>query len=277
MFKTQIIGLENITKEQVINILNDNGVKGLVNKNKIDCSYLEKKISNNLNNVSLVSIIVKGNTLVVSIKEKVKNDEFENLDSFQSIKSDYDGVITDIKLVSGTMNVKVGDVVRKGDELVLPYIFDSSGQKRSVEAKAEIYAKVYLKEQESFYDMQIITQRTGKSINMINLYSLGVKIFSNQKQIELFENYETEKSVKKISLNNILPVYKETITFFETQTIQVKNDFEQKKLEILTNLKQKTLKKVAEYDIIENERQNIFSTAGKNTVEYVLEIKKRIC
>lgn len=276
VFQIKIDGLHNIKNEKVIHILKQNGLNGLVLKKQIDCAKLEKCILEQIDEVSLVSIIIKGNSLVVSIKEKVKNDEYENIDGFSSLKSQFEGVITEVKLIQGTSNIKVGDVVRIGDELVWPYIIDSSGERRAVEAKAEIYATVYIKNQQSFYEMELVTQKTGRMSKSTNISVFGLNIYQNIKECE-FEQYETETNTSLISKNNILPIYKTTTIYYETQTVEQFNDYEQKKVEILTNLKQKTLEKIEECDIIENERQNIISVAGKHTVEYVLEVNKRIC
>src|SRR5699024_8221798 len=84
--------------------------------------------------------------------------------SFQPIVSDYDGMITHINLIQGTPNVKVGDIVQKGDVLVYPYVADGEGQVMPVLPRAEIKADVWLSENEVFYEYQIKQERTGRKI-----------------------------------------------------------------------------------------------------------------
>lgn len=269
------MGIESISQTEVIQILKQNGFEKINKKSDIDTSKFEKDLSSNLKNISLVSIIIKGNTLVVSIKEKVQNSEYENKDNFEPIVSNFDGVLTKVQLVQGMLNKKVGDIIKKGDVLVFPYIVDASGNQRKVEPKAEIYAKVYITQKASFYDVEMIAKRTGKSMIKTDIFAFGLKIFSDHKECE-FALYETESTKKTISNGNIFPITLEKTTFYEIQNERVENDFEQKKQQIMDDLKQKTLKNLQECDIIENERQNVTRIAGKNELEYVLEIQKRI-
>ena len=275
VFGIKIMGIESISKTEVVQILKQNGFEKINKKSDIDTSKFEKALASNLKNVSLVSIIIKGNTLVVSIKEKVQNSEYENKDNFAPIVSDFDGVLTKVQLVQGTLNKKVGDIIKKGDVLVFPYIVDASGNQRQVEPKAEIYAKVYITQKANFYDVEMIAKRTGKSMTKTDIFAFGLKIFSDHKECE-FALYETESTKKTISNGNIFPITLEKTIFYEIQNERVENDFEQKKQQIMDDLKQKTLKNLQECDIIENERQNVTRIAGKNELEYVLEIQKRI-
>lgn len=275
VFGIKIMGLESISQTEVRQILKQNGFEKINKKSDIDTSKFEKALTSNLKNVSLVSIIIKGNTLVVSIKEKVQNSEYENKDNFAPIVSDFDGILTKVQLVQGTLNKKVGDIIKKGDVLVFPYIVDASGNQRQVEPKAEIYAKVYITQKASFYDVEMIAKRTGKSMTKTDIFAFGLKIFSDHKECE-FALYETESTKKTISNGNIFPITLEKTIFYEIQNKRVENDFEQKKQQIMDDLKQKTLKNLQECDIIENERQNVTRIAGKNELEYVLEIQKRI-
>lgn len=275
VFGIKVMGIESISQTEVIQILKQNGFEKVNKKSDIDTSKFEKDLSSNLKNISLVSIIIKGNTLVVSIKEKVQNSEYENKDNFEPIVSNFDGVLTKVQLVQGMLNKKVGDIIKKGDVLVFPYIVDASGNQRKVEPKAEIYAKVYITQKASFYDVEMIAKRTGKSMIKTDISAFGLKIFSDHKECE-FALYETESTKKTISNGNIFPITLEKTTFYEIQNERIENDFEQKKQQIMDDLKQKTLKNLQECDIIENERQNVTRIAGKNELEYVLEIQKRI-
>ena len=275
VFGIKVIGLENISQTEVMQILKQNGFEKINKKSDMDTSKFEKALASNLEDVSLVSTVIKGNTLVVSIKEKVQNSEYENKDNFSPIISQFDGVLTKVQLVQGTLNKKVGDIIKKGDVLVFPYIVDSSGNQRQVEPKAEMYAKVYITQKANFYDVEMVAKRTGKSITKTDIFAFGLKIFSDHKQCE-FDLYQAENTKKTISNGNIFPIILEKTIFYEIQNERVENDFEQKKQQIMDDLKQKTLKNLQECDIIENERQNITRIAGKNELEYVLQIQKRI-
>jgi len=108
---------------------------------KIGIKDVENAIIDNFDELSFVSCIIEGQTLVLNIKEKLLLEEV--FGQFRPIFAQNSGMITQIDLISGTAVVKTGDFVRKGDVLVEPFVIDTSGQKREVKANAKIYAKIY--------------------------------------------------------------------------------------------------------------------------------------
>ena len=50
-------------------------------------------------------------------------------EEFQPILAKHTGIITNINVITGTTNVKVGDFVNIGDDLVLPFNINANGEK----------------------------------------------------------------------------------------------------------------------------------------------------
>lgn len=271
VFKTTIIGLESIDKAQVEQVLLQSGFKGFAFKRAIDTGQIEKSLLT-IEKISMASVIVRGNTIVVSIKERVENTL---QGPFEPLKSNYDGIITSIQLVSGTLKVKVGQMVRVGDVLVEPFVFDSANQKRPVKPQAKIIAKVWYVGQEKHMEKKVETVRTGKKQTVSFLTFLGIPL-STQNQGCTFETYEVEQSSVCISTNNFLPIYRHFKVFYQTKQITVEQPFESVKEQILQKAKQKSLNLLGEYDIIKKEYFNITSNAQITFVEYVIEVEKRI-
>ena len=110
LFNVQIMGLENVNEEEVNLSLYDFGVKRfeLMDFNKTELeNYLSQKF-----NFSFVSVITKGNSLIINVKE-----ELLNITTFEPITSPYNMVITKINVFSGTSRLSVGDIVYEGDML----------------------------------------------------------------------------------------------------------------------------------------------------------------
>lgn len=276
VFDVKIFGLEKITNEQVVNVLHSNNLSGFVFKGKIDTSQVEKIILKEFENISLVSAIIKGNTLIISIKEKVINDDFEDVDSFLPLKSQYNGLITNIKLISGTLRVKVGKIVRYGDILVEPYIIDASGNRRAVKAQAEISARVWYIGKQTHFAKRIETVKTGKSERYVNLTFLGLNLTDNLKKEPSFVNYETVMNTTCISMFNILPIYRQEILYFETKQMQIEESFDAVSENILQKAKEMALNLVEECDIIKKEYFNVATENEITFVEYVIEVEKRV-
>lgn len=276
VFSTQIIGLEKIEYSNIKSVLQQNNYVGLILKDSINTKQVENIIMDNFDNISLVSVMIKGNTLVVSIKEKVINDEYENKDNFKPLLSKYSGLITDINLIQGTLKVQVGDIVKVGDVLVEAFIYDSSHQKQSIEPKAEITAKVWYVGKENHFSVRLETVRTGNVKTISYLTFMGLFLSTPPSQTDLFANYESITSVSCISNNNILPIYRHLIVYYETEKVQIEEDFESVKENILQKAKQKALQLVEEYDIISKEYFNMSTVSNVTFVEYVIEVTKRI-
>lgn len=276
VFSVKIIGLETINENEVETVLKENNLYGFIYKGALNKSDVEKTLMNEFDKISMVSAIIKGNTLIISIKEKVINDEYENADNFSSLKSQYDCLITDIKLISGTLKVKVGQIVQYGDVLVEPYIIDSSGERRAVKAEAEINARVWYTGHQTHFSERLEVVKTGNKTRYVNLTFLGFNLINNLKKEPAYTSYETVINTKCISNFNILPIYRQEIIYYETKQILVEEDFESVKENILQKAKEMALNLVEECDIINKEYFNVTTENKITYVEYVIEVEKRI-
>ena len=120
ILKIDIYGINKETSKEIETFLN-NTLQSR-NKSKIDTKNLEFMIKENFEEVSSVSVAFVGQSLVININETVLPEE---LKEGQPIVSQFDGLITKINLIQGTLAVNEGDLVKKGDILVYPYIIDS--------------------------------------------------------------------------------------------------------------------------------------------------------
>lgn len=242
-------------------------------KSKINVEKIEKSIISNYNEISSVSVAIVGQTLFININEKVLPDEM--VGGKEALVSTYDGIITDINIIQGTLAVDVGDVVKKGDVLVYPYIIDSQGEKRDVVPKAEIKADVWIMTSETFYDYKIETTRTGRKEIISNVYLNNLLIYSSNHNCS-FEDYETEENEKFISKNNILPFKVKKTTYYEVFTKEVYQDFSQVKEEIIEKARQKALIFLQENEIIKEEKSSIKEAGGIHQVDYLITVNRNI-
>ncbi|MGI5842347.1 MAG: sporulation protein YqfD [Christensenellales bacterium] len=272
---TQILGLEKLEKSQIESVLKQNNVSFFSNKKSIKTKQIEENIMKSFDQVGLVSVIIKGNTLIVSIKEKMSAGEYDNPQDLKPLIALQSGQITSIELIEGTPMVKVGDIVKAGDVLVQPYIIDSSGNKKIVKANAVITAKVWLVGREVHYENRFETVKTGKKYTHTNLFFLNINLMPQMPE-NVFTSYEVTKTRVNISNNNFLPIIREKIVLEETVSVQVKESFESVKDKIFAKAKQKALHLVEEYDIINKEYFTVTSNSGITHVEYVFEVIKNI-
>ena len=218
VFKVEVFGLENISRNQVIKVLNENGY----NTGKLKVTYkldsLETILKKNISNISFASAIIKGNTLIINVNEKIDNSDL--IYDFKPIYSPYNMVIKEIKLKSGTAVVHTGDTVKKGDVIVFPYIEGTDGTKLKVEASAEIIAYAEISHTEPYQENHLELVRSGKKIEQTHYSFLGLNLGMRGEKLT-FNNYEKEGFTKFNFKNFFLPVKQTKITYYELIEKQV--------------------------------------------------------
>ena len=221
-----IVGNSNISYEQIVSKLNEVGVKRFTLIN-YDLDEIESYLQDEFN-LSMVSIINKGNSIIISIKEELPSIE----DEYCPIYADEDMVIEDINIFAGTSNLKVGDIVKKGDVVIYPYIINN-GVKLFVKPSARIIAETYITETYKFYINEEIYVKTGKKETINSSISIGKhKIYNNTKNaiFEFYEDVETSQEVSKylipITINKTIR-YELRKEIIEREYIEYKDKIDQ--------------------------------------------------
>lgn len=267
VFKIEIVGLEKLSQEQVISVLNDNNISVGKFKSTYNLDNIELILKNSLEKVSLASAIIKGNTLIVSINEKIDNSEY--VYDYKPIIAPYDMVIKDVKLKSGTVVKQKNQTVKKGEAIVLPYIEYKDGTQLSVEAQAEIVAHIELST--TYYYMENHEEQvlSGKSYQVVE-YSLFNKSWvsgKNSSNKNPFVSYKTIKSASYvfndflIPIKKIVTIYKELIPkqVYKPFTPQIEQKIiEENKKVLYNNLSKESKVKDVEYLNTTNFVDNMF-------------------
>lgn len=270
IWQVKIYGTEKLDSEVIQEYIDENFSKF---KKNISTEDIEISLKENFKRISAVSVSVVGQSLVVNIHETFYPVEMEG--DFSPIYAEEDCKIIDITLVQGTLAVDEGDVVRKGDVLVYPYVIDSQGQQREVKAEARIKAEVWLIGESEHSEGYYKTYRTGKSLETHEIKLFGLNIYTKTKECE-FASFELEESHVYLSKFNILPLVLDKKVYYETKTEFVEKSFEEVKDEKIQEAKQKALISFKEYDIIKNEVVNVNSGAGLHNISYIITVEREV-
>lgn len=274
VWRIEVYGNERILTEEIEQVLSDNGVSFLSSLNSKSNFEIEKILMDNFEDVSMVSVVKKGCSIIVNIKEKVVNDEYENIDTASAVVATEDGIITEIQLISGTLLVKVGDVVRAGDVLVAPYIIDSSGQQIPTIAKANIFANVSLSGQVVFEAKKEITKRTGNFVVERKMTFLDKEIVTSRAEIP-YLLYELEVQETLLS-DYLLPITYTTTTYYELEQVTVEADFESERESLVQEAKNLAGLRLNENDVVVEENSVVTEQDGKIFVNYVYIVTRNI-
>ncbi len=262
IFQYQVVGAQVLDKNEIVCFVKDAFSN---KKNKLDTKEVEIEVLKKFDKLSFVSCTIRGQTLVLNVKEKLLPEEIFR--QFCPIFAQNNGQIKQIDLISGTPLVKVGDFVRKGDKLVEPYVVDTSGNKRQVKAEANIYAEIYNEADVEHFENYVQRKRTGRKLEQEDVMLFGLKIYSLSKDVK-FEKYETEKSEKELTKNIFLPFKLKRTTYYEIEEKIVNEKFEDVKEQIIEKSKQKALSKTNKHDKIIEEYYTIRHLGTTTIVNY---------
>ncbi|MBP5466588.1 MAG: sporulation protein YqfD, partial [Clostridia bacterium] len=162
-------GTGSIYKDEIVSFLEEKGVRKYSRFSDTDLKTLGDELLANFDGLSFASCEKRGNRLYCDlVLSAEKKDVISG--NFPDLFSEYDGVISDIKVYRGTAKVKVGDAVKNGDLLVSgSQTVRDTVLKVSVIARAVIlseYKEEYLSffEGEGEYAKELVKEKFGKEI-----------------------------------------------------------------------------------------------------------------
>ncbi len=203
----QVIGCKTISEQAVLSRLGQNGLTIGRLKSSFNCSEIENEFLKHFDEVSWISINLKGTMAYVEIREVKEQPEYIDASRPSSIYAARDGVIASVEAYMGYSVVKAGDTVTAGDLIVSGNYTDRYG----VEYKLHSHAKVmaYTVHSQSVtvpikYNEHV---KTGKVKNKYSfkLTRFIIPLYFNKNII--YNSYDITKSVKKFKIgkNFVLP------------------------------------------------------------------------
>lgn len=163
------------------------GIKPGLSKSQINVYELEKKMEDLNGQIMWIRVRIEGSTLKLVIKEKVNPPSTEKT-LFNQVVAKMDGEVKRVYTNSGNAAVVPGDIVKEGDNLILP-IQGREGFEKEVKPSGTVIANTFY---EKFMEVQISgekLERTGEKDSDIYLNFSGKKIYL-KKAINGFEYYD---------------------------------------------------------------------------------------
>ena len=276
IWNIEIIGNEKISKQEIMQIVNENGLQTGKLKKKIDAKQIVESIRMKRNDISWVGIKISGTNVKIEIVESDIPPQIINKDEYCDIIATEDAMIVKASSQNGTLQVKEGDIVKKGSILISGYLEGKYTGKRYVHATGEVTGKVWYKENVKMYYKQTVETRTG---NNEKKYSLGINNFviNFYKKLSKFEIYDTIRTEKKlkISSNFYLPINLIESTNYEVKNEEKTYNKEEIKNKALEEARKKLDEKVNGKDII-NEYINTNESEEYLEVELIYEVLENI-
>ena len=277
IWNIEIEGIENIEKTEILRDLSEEGINIGKRKGSINTKTVINNIRLKRDDISWMSIDMKGTNIIVNIVEAKEKPDIINDNEYCNIVADQKGIITKITADTGTAIAKVGDIVEKGDILIGGYMEGKYTGIRYVHAKGNVEARVwYTKKKESGFTREI-SEETGmiKNRYSINFNNFKINLY---KSLPNFENYDTINETNKMKLFNnfYLPIEIIKTTYVEQKKNKITYGKEELKEILIEELEQQfEQENIKNLDII-NKIVNVYEKESSVEVEMTYEVKSSI-
>ncbi len=227
VWRIDIEGNADISDEQILDTLEQSGFSLGSFIPTIDYDELHNRFLLNSEDISWISVNIKGNVATVLVKERlVENDSPKN--TYTNVVASSDAQILLIHLYDGKKTVSIGDVVKKGDVLISGVIDSQSQGVRYVHADGvvkgyvnkSISVKIPLNSTQKVYTGRAHTEKSlkifSKSINFSPKYRNSYNIYDKIKtseRVRLFGRIE-------------LPIEITTVQYREYEQVPISYSYE---------------------------------------------------
>ena len=256
---------ENVSPYEVRQNLKSLGIEPGINKRDIDVYSLEEKLETLNSSILWSRARIEGSTLKVVIEEKVNPPIKSELNTGDCVAL-IGGEIKRIFVASGTSKVERGDFVKEGD-ILIQGIQGVEGSEYEVPAKGIIIAN-------TFYQREIEVQIDGKSYKKTGRKDKDIYLKLYNKKIYLKKAINNFQYYDKIEDSEELF---NTVTYFEKEEVQIKEDRETATLNATSLLENSLLKslvntaKIIKKDVVVEDVQN-----GKIRVKVIFVVEQDI-
>lgn len=268
---------EEIDQQEIMAILQKNGLEIGKLKNNLDPSKIVRSIRYEREDIAWAGIRFKGTNAIVKLVKAQQKPEIITEDEYCSILSNKEGVITKMNVQNGTAAVKVGDLIKPGMTLVNGWLEGKYTGIRYVHAAAEIEAKVWYSKKERINKVQEIEVRTGKEENKYRLKLNNFEI-NLYKTLSKFQNYDTIIENKKLKLFSdfYLPIEWIKVQNFETEKQTMTYGAEELKEQNIARIEQEIEEMIPSKENIVNKQINFEEQDAYVTIEIIYEVLENI-
>ena len=221
VWRIDVVGNENVTREDVIALLSENGVREGSFIPGIDVEYVQHRSILDGDGSAWLSLNRIGTLLTAEVREKLSNEEKDP--NSVNIVATFDGQIESIEVYEGEAVVNVGDSVKKGDLLISGIVDGNARGLREIRADGTVMGRVTNNIRVEIPFENTEKRYTGKEIRKNKLIFFGncVNLFINS-GISM-QKYDTiiSRKISEFFDGTSLPIGIETEIYKEYENVAV--------------------------------------------------------
>ena len=211
----KVRGCQRVSEESVLNILESCGLKWGASVSGEELDEMEKRLMQELPDISWAGISRRGVNIYAYIKENSELPESTPVNQPADVIAAKDGVVEKVTVLQGRAVVTQGQTVRAGDVLISGELVYQDLPYQYVYALGSVQARIWYSGEKKIPLKQLQTVRTGNKAVVRKMRVFGQEIFLDGENP--FAQYETEESEQDV-MNLGIPVTIITQTYYETQT-----------------------------------------------------------
>ena len=225
----RIEGTDGVNKEKIIQALEECGFEIGTKKDGVDTSVLENRMLIICDEISWISVNIKGTVASVVVRKAEYLPEIEEKPTCSNVVAKQNGKIISFENVRGDICTKLGDEVSQGQVLISGISGDIGEPLRIMAAEGRVLAEV---EEEIKIEIprkyqKKLTKSTQKEEKYLIFFKNAIKIFSNSRnsdtncdKIDIIDNLYTNNGKK-------LPIAIKTVKYIEYEFVECERTNEQ--------------------------------------------------
>lgn len=195
----EVTGNEKLTSQFIMDKVSEVGVRPGVLKYRINPHDVANSLMFDVNELSWVSVVIKGTVLRIEVAEGVSKPKLVQKDKPCDIVATKDGVVKSIFVKAGLEAVKVGETVKKGQVLIngtVP-VKNQEDNPRILHAIGDVMARTWYDGRQTVDTRLYERVRTGQKKDNVSLvlFSKKIDIFHKNSPFGEFDKVNIEKSL----------------------------------------------------------------------------------
>ncbi len=228
VWNVRVVGNESIKTDEILAVCRELGLHEGADISDLDVEEIRTRLALRLDGIAWASVNIEGVRATVNISESKGDKNPESPPC--NLKAAVDGVITKIEVTSGTIAVKVGQTVGKGQLLVSGITEFKDGAYQFGVSEGKVFAETSHETEIFIPFSETQTVRTGEPKSRKALSFFGIKIPLYLGSVK--GNYETSTDTKRYEKNGMyLPITVTNTVFYklETKTVTLSQEEAQQK------------------------------------------------
>ena len=277
VWNIEIVGNNTIASNEIMDIIKQEGLEIGKLKSKINPNDIVEKIRLKRADISWVGIKISGTNVRIEVVESDLAPKVIDKNEYCNIVATKDAMIEKIYAQNGTLQVKEGDVIKKGTVLVAGWLEGKYTGTRYVHATGKVTGKVWYSETAKVYYKQKIRKQTGNSEKKysVNINNFAINFYKKLSKFEIYDTISTEKKLK-ISSNFYLPFKFVVNTNYENIEEEKEYTKDEAKEQAINEAKHKLEDKIGKNEGIVNEYINTNESTEYIEVEVTYEVLEDI-